>query len=118
MAVKYKKPLKTITVKVHGISDAIEVADTVSAPNASNAIAEFDKGHKMHLVTQSGTTVVPYHAVEAVTIATSTSDEITKADPYCEESGETGETETGETETGTTETGETETGETETGETV
>jgi hypothetical protein len=118
MAITYKKPLKTITVKVHGIDTAIEVADTVSAPNASNAVLEFEKGYKMHLVTDDGTVVVPYHAVEAVTITTAASDEITKSDPYCEESGETGETETGETETGETETGETETGETETGETV
>ena len=107
MAVKYKKPLKTIQVNVHGINDAIEVADTVSAPNASNALAEFDMGHKMHLVVDGGTVIVPYHAVEAVFVAVEASDEITKADPYCEEAGETGETETGETETGETETGET-----------
>ena len=83
--VTYKKPLKTISVKVHGMDDAIEVADTVSAPNASNAYAEFEEGHKMHLVTQSGTVVVPYHAVEAVSVTTAASEEITKTDPYCAE---------------------------------
>lgn len=88
MAVTYKKSLKTIAVKVHGITDAYEVSDTTSAPNASNAIAEFEKGYKMHLVTDNGTVVVPYHAVEAVTITSSLSDNITKADPYCVDADE------------------------------
>ena len=85
MAITYKKPLKTISVKVHGIETAIEVEDTVSVPNATNALAEFDMGHKMHLVTQTGTVIVPYHAVEAVTVTVEASDDITKADPYCAE---------------------------------
>ena len=85
MANTYKKPLKTIKVKVHGVTDPITVADTVSAPNATAAIAEFDKGWKMHLVGQNKTTVVPYHAVEYVEVTTALSDSITKADPYCPE---------------------------------
>lgn len=88
MANTYKKPLKTISVKVHGITDAIEVADTVSAPNATAAIAEFEKGYKMHLVTANGTVIVPYHAVEAVTVTSELSDPITKSDPYCPDSDE------------------------------
>ena len=112
MSVKYKKPLKTIQVKVHGIEEAIEVTDTVSKPAASNAFSAFDRGHKMVIDQgENGKIYVPYHAVEAVYEINETSDEITKNDPYCVESGETGETETGETETGETETGETETGE-------
>ena len=83
MAITYKKNLKTISVKIHGITNAVEVADTVSAPNASNALAEFEKGYKMHLVTANGTVIVPYHAVEAVTLTSEASDTITKADPYC-----------------------------------
>lgn len=83
MAITYKKPLKTISVKVHGIDTAYEVEDTVSAPNASNALAEFENGYKMHLVTADSTVIVPYHAVEAVTVTVALSDDITKADPYC-----------------------------------
>lgn len=83
MANTYKKVLKTIQVKVHGITDAIEVSDTTSAPNATNALAEFEKGYKMHLKGASSETIVPYHAVEAVTVTSALSDSITKADPYC-----------------------------------
>lgn len=88
MAITYKKALKTIQVKVHGIENAIEVADTVDASNASNALAEFEKGYKMHLITANGTVIVPYHAVEAVTVTIAASDTITKADPYCEDEDE------------------------------
>lgn len=83
MAITYKKPLKTIKVYVHGQNSAITVADTVDDPKATNAYAEFEKGFKMHLQTQSGETVVPYHAVEMVEVSVQASDNITKADPYC-----------------------------------
>lgn len=85
MAITYKKSLKTISVKIHGNDTAVEVEDTTSAPNASNALAEFDMGHKVHLVTQNGTIIVPYHAIESVTVTSALSDDITKADPYCAE---------------------------------
>ena len=88
MAITYKKVLKTIQVKVHGIENAIEVADTVSAPSATAALAEFESGRKMHLVTDDGTTIVPYHAVEAVFVTSAESDSITKSDPYCPDNTE------------------------------
>lgn len=85
MAITYKKSLKTIKVYIHGIDDYVEVADTATASDASNALAEFEKGYKMHLVTGSGQTIVPYHAIVKVEVSVSASDNITKADPYCEE---------------------------------
>lgn len=88
MAITYKKALKTISVKVHGVTDAYEVADTVSAPKATAALAEFEKGYKMHLQTANGEVIVPYHAVEAVTVTSALSDNITKTDPYCVDADE------------------------------
>ena len=86
MSVTYKKPLKTIQVKVHGIDEKIEVADTTTATPASNAFSAFERGHKMVLDTENGKVYVPYHSVEAVYVTQTASDEITKSDPYCKES--------------------------------
>ena len=89
MAITYKKALKTIKVYIHGFEDApVEVADTVAEAKASMAYAEFEKGFKMHLDTENGQTVVPYHAVSKVEVSVQASDEITKEDPYCEEESE------------------------------
>lgn len=85
MAINYKKSLKTIKVYIHGIDDPVTVADTTTTSDASAALAEFEKGYKMHLVTAEGQTIVPYHAIIKVEVATSASEDITKADPYCEE---------------------------------
>lgn len=85
MAITYKKPLMTIKVFIHGIDSPVEVADTVTEAKASAAYAEFEKGFKMHLKTAEGETVVPYHAVVKVEKSIAPSEDITKADPYCEE---------------------------------
>lgn len=86
MAITYKKALKTIKVYIHGFEDSpVTVADTVAEAKASNAYAEFEKGFKMHLETESGQTVVPYHAVSKVEVSVAASDEITKSDPFCAE---------------------------------
>lgn len=90
MAINYKKSLKTIRVYIHGIDDPVTVADTTTTSDASAALAEFEKGYKMHLATQAGQTIVPYHAIIKVEVSTAASEDITKADPYCAEtSGET-----------------------------
>lgn len=102
MAITYKKALKTIAVKTLG-GTTVTVADTTTDPKASNALAEFEAFRTMHIVTGNGEiTMIPFHAVDSIVVTTAQSEDITKADPYCEESGETGETETGETETGET----------------
>ena len=88
MAITYKKALRTISVKVHGIADAFQVSDTATEPKASTALGEFEKGHKMSLETENGLVIIPYGAVEAVTVTVQTSDSITKADPYCVDAGE------------------------------
>lgn len=85
MAINYKKSLKTIKVYIHGMDEPIEVADTTSSSDASAALAEFEKGYKMHLAIENGILIVPYHAVIAVEVSTEASEDITKADPYCEE---------------------------------
>ena len=107
MAITYKKALKSIAVKTLG-GTTVSVADTVTEPKASNALAEFDHFQTMHIRSgENEVTLIPFHAVDSIVVTSTPSEDITKADPYCEESGETGETETGETETGETETGET-----------
>lgn len=83
MAINYKKDLKTITVKVHGVNDPYVVADTVAAQNASYALKEFNAGHKMKLVTNDGDVYVPYGSVEYVLVADAQSGTITRPDPYC-----------------------------------
>lgn len=84
MAITYTKALKTIKVYVHGFEDApITVADTATEAKASAAYAEFENGYKMHLATENGQTIVPYHAVSKVEVSVATT-EATKADPYCE----------------------------------
>ena len=88
MAITYKKPLKSISVKVHGITDTFDVSDTVSAPYATAALAEFEKGYKMHLKGDESDAIIPYHAVEAIIVTTETSDSITKTDPYCPDADE------------------------------
>lgn len=102
MAITYKKALKSIAIKTLG-GTTVSVADTATDPKASNALAEFENFKTMHVVTGANeVTLIPFHAVDSIVVTTSQSSDITKADPYCEESGETGETETGETETGET----------------
>ena len=85
MSVTYKKPLKTIQVKAHGIDEKIEVADTTTETPASNAFSAFERGHKMVLDTQDGKVYVPYHSVEAVYVTQTASDDITRPDPYCKD---------------------------------
>lgn len=85
MAITYKKALKSIEIKTLG-GTTVTVEDTASAPIASNALAEFASFKTMHIVTGEGeTTLIPFHAVDSIVVTVSQSDDITKADPYCEE---------------------------------
>lgn len=68
MAVTYKKALKSLSVKVHGVDDAYVVADTVDETVASYALAEFERMNTMHLALSNKTVLVPFHAVEAVEV--------------------------------------------------
>lgn len=107
----YNKPLKTIAIKTLGGTE-IEVSDAVGKPYASNALSEFARFQTMHIVVEGdtdGTLLIPFHAVDSIFVSTET-EEVTKADPYGCEEGESGETESGETESGETESGETESG--------
>ena len=85
MAITYKKALKSIAVKTLG-GTTVSVADTVTEPKASNALAEFEAGGTMHIVTGANeVTVIPFHAVDSIVATVSASENITKDDPYCAE---------------------------------
>ena len=85
MAITYKKALKSIAVKTLG-GTTVSVADTATDPKASNALAEFEAFKTMHIVTGANEmTLVPFHAVDSIVVTTSSSDNITKDDPYCAE---------------------------------
>lgn len=85
MAITYKKALKSIAVKTLG-GTTVSVADTATEPKASNALAEFEAGRTMHIVTGANeVTMIPFHAVDSIVVTTSASDDITKDDPYCAE---------------------------------
>lgn len=85
MAITYKKALKSIAVKTLG-GTTVSVADTATEPKASNALAEFEVGRTMHIVTGANeVTMIPFHAVDSIVVTTSASDDITKDDPYCAE---------------------------------
>lgn len=84
MAVKFKKGLKTITVKTIG-GTTITASDTVDAPVASNALAEFEAFATMHIKGENKVTEVPFHAVDNIEVTTAESEEQTRPDPYgCE----------------------------------
>lgn len=85
MAITYKKALKSIEVKTLG-GTTVSVADTATDPKASNALAEFEAFKTMHIATgENETTLVPFHAVDSIVVTSSSSDDITKDDPYCAE---------------------------------
>ena len=87
MAITYKKALKSIVITTVG-GNTVSVADTATEPKASNALAEFEAFKTMHIVTgENEKTYIPFHAVVNIVVTVSQSDDITKADPYCEEEG-------------------------------
>lgn len=106
MAITYKKALKTVVFTLHDES-TVTAADTTDAAIGSEALGMYDAKGFIVVPGEDSTTKFHFSQVVKAVITTEQSADITKADPYCEESGETGETETGETETGETETGET-----------
>lgn len=80
----YTKPLKSIVIKTLG-GTTINAADTATDSIASDALSEFARFETMHIRTEDGETLVPFHAVDSITVKASSA-EVTKADPYgCEE---------------------------------
>lgn len=85
MAITYKKALKSIVITTIG-GATVSVADTATAPIASQALAEFEAFKTMHIATgENETTYIPFHAVDNIVVTASKSDDITKEDPYCVE---------------------------------
>lgn len=83
----YTKALKSITVTTVG-GQTVSAADTATAPIASNALAEFEAFHTMHIPGENNETLIPFHAVDNIVVTKSTAS-VTKDDPYgCDESGE------------------------------
>lgn len=80
----YKKPLKSVEV-ITTCGESYTVADTTEKVIGSNALAQFQAGKTMALETgENEITYVPFHAVCAVKVTSSTED-VEKADPYnCE----------------------------------
>lgn len=83
MATTYKKPLKSIVVKTLG-GTTINAADTATDPIASDALRDFEGFTTMHIRTQNGETLVPFHAVDTIEVTASTAD-VTREDAYCVE---------------------------------
>lgn len=91
MAITYKKMLKSIEIKTLGGTE-VSVADTADEAIASMALAEFMAGKTMHIKTgENETTLIPFHAVDSIVVTSQSSDDIEKADPYCEEASEVDE---------------------------
>ena len=68
-----------VQVKVHGIDDAFVVSDS----NAAYAVyMDFMAGKTIKIPADDGTTYVPFHAIEAVGVTTSSSSE-TIVDDFC-----------------------------------
>lgn len=84
MATKYKKNLKTITVKTIG-GTTITASDTVEKNIASNALAEFENFQTMHIEGEGKVTLVPFHAVDSIEVTSALSEEQTRKDAYCKE---------------------------------
>ena len=78
--ITYTKVLKTLAIKTLGGTE-ITVADTAADPKASDALAEFEAFHTMHVRTADGVTIIPFHAVDSIEV-TSTTGQATKGDPY------------------------------------
>ena len=78
--ITYTKVLKTLAIKTLGGTE-ITVADTAADPKASDALAEFEAFHTMHVRTNNAVAIIPFHAVVYVRV-TSTTAQATKGDPY------------------------------------
>jgi hypothetical protein len=87
MAITYKKPLKTAVFTLHDAS-TVTAADTVENPIGTNAINLY-KHHGIIIVPgEENETMFDFDQVVKVVVTTAESEEITKADPYCEEESE------------------------------
>ena len=87
----YKKPLKTVEV-ITTCGESYTVADTAEKALGSSALSQFMAKSILALQTgENEITYVPFHAVCAVKVTTSTED-VEKPDPYnCEEEEGTNE---------------------------
>ena len=67
------------TIKVHGISDAIEISDSNAA---YAAFMDFKAGNTIKIPGDDGVTYVPFHAIEAFTVSSESTSE-TVVDDFC-----------------------------------
>ena len=77
----YTKTLKTLTVTLIN-GDTVTIADTATNPLGSQALQQF-LAFQTIVTEDSGATIyIPFHAVLQISVATSESSDIEKADPY------------------------------------
>lgn len=84
MAITYKKALKTVVFTLHDAS-TVTATDTVEASIGSAALAMYEKKDLIYVPGESATTIFDFAQVIKAEVSVQASDEITKADPYCEE---------------------------------
>lgn len=77
----YTKPLRTISVTIHGSDTPVEVSDAVDSPAASLALRAYSGGKAIVLPVDGGELHVPYHAIVAIAVSVTDSDPITPASP-------------------------------------
>lgn len=82
---------KQITIKVIGCGNAVTftVADTATEPVASQNLDAFKRGHAMEFTNKGNKILIPFHAVEYVTVSEVSLEVADKGDPYgCDEESE------------------------------
>ena len=82
---------KQITIKVIGCGNAVTftVADTATEPVASQNLDAFNRGHAMEFTNEGNKILIPFHAVEYVTVSEVSLETADKGDPYgCDEESE------------------------------
>lgn len=81
---------KQITIKVIGCGNAVTftVADTATEPVASQNLDAFKRGHAMEFTNEGNKILIPFHAVEYVTVSDIEVEVADKGDPYgCDTEG-------------------------------
>lgn len=87
MAITYKKALKTVVFTLHDGS-TVTAADTAEAAIGSMALGMYHGGNLITVPGENNTTEFYADQVVKAVISVAESGEITKADPYCEETSE------------------------------
>lgn len=69
----------SVEVKIHGVSDAVTISDS---KEAYAALMDFKAGDTIKFTADNAVVYVPFHAVEMMTVSTTSSSE-TIEDDFC-----------------------------------